>query len=42
MINHILQYINGGNLIVGIIAIMILLFIFAVIRYLSDRGGSYF
>lgn len=42
MIKQLLGYFVGGKLIVGIIVVIFLLFLFAIIRYLSDRGGSYF
>ena len=42
MLDQVAGYLNGGNLVIGIIVVMLVLFVVAIIRYLFDRSGGYF
>lgn len=42
MLQQLLGYFDGGNLIMGIIVVTGVLFVVAIIRYLFDRSGGYF
>ena len=40
--DYIMQNVSSSDLVYGFIGIGIVLFLFAVIRYLFDRSGGYF